>query len=457
MGTAYELYPSRSGHSDRIALFSAPLVDNSYECEEIIRYKPTTSLNSQTGPIHFLISNISPRYISLCRSRLVIECKVVQGDGTPITDESQPDDSVVTSPRSSKVGLVNNFLHSLWSSAEFSLQNQVMSPHVGNNYHYKAIIDVLCRNTQSPGELFAQMYVKDSYEMLKDVSSGLEAANPAQAVRRSMANSSRTFTLSGVLNHDICKQPRLLLNNVSIGLRLQPNKDSFVLCSNIKVSSSNPAPDFKVQITDASYDICYVRPNSGVLLSQDKILHGNKRAMYPHLRSDVKTYSIATGSRTFSCDDIWSSYVPCDVFVCFIDSEAYSGNYLKYPYRFESVKITRIGLFIDGQSQPSKPYETKFDPEHWNLGSYTDAYIALLGHDPSQCNITYEEFGENFTIFRFPLERYTGTVFPKAKRGHARLEVTFDDALPKNYTILIYSLFSSYMEIDSSRNIFMYE
>ena len=276
-------------------------------------------------------------------------------------------------------------------------------------------------------------------------------------IRRSMINGSRRFTFSGVINHDICRQPRLLLNNVSLGLRLQPNKNEFVLVSNINPEASPPPPppDFKYQITDISYDVCFIRPNSSVLLSQDKVLNDNRRALYPYLQSVVKTYNIPGDSLSFTCDDLWSSYVPCDVFCCLIDSQAYAGDYALYPYILENCGVTRFGLFVDGQSAPYKPYETSFVKEHWNLGSYIDAFMGLLGDNPSQCTISYQEFGENYTVFRFPLERYTDTTYPRAKRGHTRMEISFKKALDKNYTLVTYALFPALLQIDSSRNLYL--
>ena len=261
--------------------------------------------------------------------------------------------------------------------------------------------------------------------------------------------------MSGVINHDICHQGRLILNNLPLTLRLYPAKSEFTLVSSIDPTKMSPPADFKLVITDISFDVAYVKPAASVLLSQDKVLRSDRKARYPYMRSVVKTVHVPAGSLTFALDDIYSSYLPADFFCAFIDAEAYSGAYHKYPLAFAHANVSRIGLYIDGQSRPQKPYETSFTDDKWSQSTYMDAYIGLLGSNPEKCNISYKEMGENYTIFRFEMDKYTDEIYPRPKRGHARLEISFSKPTEKNYTLLCYGLFSSLMEVDVSRNIFL--
>ncbi len=452
--TSYDLYHSKPGHTSDLAIFETPRVNSAVEQIEIVRYKPVSALTEKPSVVDFQIANISPKYLDLSRSRLTVECKVVNGDNSAIVQDSMTE-GVMSIPRESRVGLTNYTLHSMWSNVELSLQNQVISPHVVNNYQYKAIIDALCRNTLSPGEMAAAMFYRDDSEFMDDLNTGVSAGNPAQAKRRLMIQDSRRFIMSGVINHDICHQGRLILNNLPLTLRLYPAKDEFVLVSSIDPEVSPPAATFKLLITDVSFDVCYVKPSASVLLSQDRVLRDDRKARYPYMRSVVKTVHVPKGSQTFAVDDIYSSYLPADFYAVFVDSEAYVGKYNKYGYMFSHANVSRIGLYIDGQSKPQKPYETSFEDDKWNKSTYMDAYMGLLGSNPEKCSISYQEFGEYYTIFRFELDKYTDGVFPRPKRGHARLEVSFSKATDKNYTLVLYGLFSSLMEVDVSRNLYL--
>ncbi len=453
--TSYDLYKSKPGHTGDIAIFSPPRVNSAVDQTEFLRFKPVSGLGLETSVIHFSISNISPNYIDLSRSRLTVECKVVNGD-KDIAEESM-EEGVHLIPKESRVGISNFALYTMFHTVELSIQNQVLSPHVANNYHYKAMIDALCRNTWSPGELAAAMFYRDDFEFIKDCNTGLQCGNSGQRKRRLMLEKSRRFTLTGVLNHDICHQGRLLLNNLPLSIRLYPNKSEFILVSSYEATVADPMPNFKLQITDASMDICFVKLSASVLVSQDRVLHDNKRAQYPYLRSVIKTVNVPIGSQTFAVDDIYSSFLPSDFYCVFIDSTAYSGSLGAYGFWFENAQVSKIGLYINGQSAPQKPYETSFVPQKWNLGQYMDAYMGLLGSNPEQCNVTYQEFSESATIFRFELDKFNGNIFPKPRRGHARLEIQFTKALEKNYTLLMYGLFPSLMSVDSARSLYLVE
>ena len=64
--------------------------------------------------------------------------------------------------------------------------------------------------------------------------------------------------LEGSLLIDVFQQPKLLLNGVSIGIKLWPSLDSFRLITDtIKA-------DLKVQIVDASFRLCVQRIDGGL-------------------------------------------------------------------------------------------------------------------------------------------------------------------------------------------------
>ena len=449
--TSYQLYPSlKEGHLSDLAIFSAPRQNSAVDEVNFVRFKPTSALSLEPTEIVFSISNVSSKYIDLSRSRLTLECKVVNGDNSNIVEQTKEDKEVNLVPKESRVGICMYPIHTLFHTVELSIQNQVISPHVANNYHYKAIIDSLCRNDLSPGELAAGMWYKDDYEFIQSVDTGIESGNQALAARRLLLNSSRRFTVSGVINHDICKQGRLILNNVPINLRFSTAKHAFVLVSSLKAPE---VPTFKVQITDASYDVCFVKPSASVLVSQNRVLHEDKKAMYPYLRSVIKTVNVPFGARNFSVDDVFSSFIPADLFCVFVDAESYSGSYLKNPFFFENVFVDKAGCYLEGQSVPQRPYETSFVKDKWYLSSFLEAFMGLLGSDPKKCNISYQEFSEAFCIFRWELEKYTDEIMPRSKRGHLRVEFNFSEPLGKNYVMICYGLFSSLMLIDKARSI----
>ena len=90
----------------------------------------------------------------MSRSRLVVEGISRGGE-----EENMADEGTVLTPRSSHVGVCYLTLHSLFHSCEIVIQNQVILPHVANNYTYKCMIDTLCRNNKTENELSIALWV----------------------------------------------------------------------------------------------------------------------------------------------------------------------------------------------------------------------------------------------------------------------------------------------------------
>ena len=101
--------------------------------------------------------------------------------------------------------------------------------------------------------------------------------------------------LEGPLFIDVFQQPKLLLNGVSIGIKLWPGLDAFRLISD----SINP--DQKVQIVDACFKFCVQRLDGGLIVPNERLIQ-MQPAIYPYLRTEIKTISIASGQYSFSAD-----------------------------------------------------------------------------------------------------------------------------------------------------------
>ena len=110
--------------------------------------------------------------------------------------------------------------------------------------------------------------------------------------------------LEGPLFLDLFKQSRLLVNDVSIGLKLWPSLDS-----GFRIMSNSVNTDEKVQLVDVRFKLCVQRLNGGVLVAHEK-LFPNQPTLYPYLRSEIKTASIAPGQYGFNADDIFQGLVP---------------------------------------------------------------------------------------------------------------------------------------------------
>ena len=94
---------------------------------------------SDGGVVEFSVPGTSVDYISL--GRLHIKYIITDGEGDKIKDER--DIHGVPTANNDQVALVNFSLHSIFKQINLSLNQKLISPDVGVNYPYKALIDLL--------------------------------------------------------------------------------------------------------------------------------------------------------------------------------------------------------------------------------------------------------------------------------------------------------------------------
>ena len=107
------------------------------------------------------------------------------------------------------------------------------------------------------------------------------------------------------------------------------------------------------------------------IVSNEKMLKIHP-AIYPYLRSEIKTTLIPSGQYSFSADDIFQSLVPCQLIMGLVASVSYMGDYWRNPFYFHNSDCCSVGFYVDGQSYPSKPLRPNF-----KTNQYVEYYRTL--------------------------------------------------------------------------------
>ncbi|XP_046853033.1 uncharacterized protein F54H12.2-like [Xenia sp. Carnegie-2017] len=108
-------------------LFSVPPTQVSLEKGHWIDHQPVSSV-SENGPITFLAPGTED-YVDMSKTILVARAKVTKADGGDIDDDT-------------KVGPVNNFLHSLFKQVDVFLKGKLVTQATGT-YPYRAYLGTL--------------------------------------------------------------------------------------------------------------------------------------------------------------------------------------------------------------------------------------------------------------------------------------------------------------------------
>ena len=181
-------------------LFAVPPTQTSLEKGHWIDHQPVSSV-ADGGPITFLCPGTED-YVDLSKTLLTVKAKVINADGTNLG-------------AGAKVGVVNNFLHSLFKQVDVFLKEKQVTQATGT-YAYRAYVENLLN--YGPAAKQSQLTTALFY---KDTAGKMDVADPTLAgghgnaglrTRYVFSGESKTIEMTGPIMSDIFMTERLLLS-----------------------------------------------------------------------------------------------------------------------------------------------------------------------------------------------------------------------------------------------------
>ena len=433
--------------------FCIPPTQTAVEKTHNVDYQPLTSIRPG-APIEFYIPASTEEYLDLKNSRLHVTCRIIKKNGSLCAADS------IVAP-------INDFFNSLWSNVELFLNDRLIS-HSNNLHGYTSIISHLIHDSEEAlsSQRATQLIYKDTAGALDSVHANV--ANPLNIIngfdladdgnaeaghtnnglhkRFLFTRQSQEVTLSGGLRIDFFEQARYLPNGISMKLRLNRQKDEFIL-----MSATN---DFKVEILEAYLSIRKVKVSPGIALGHADALMKSP-AKFPITRKECKVLAIPAGFRSFTKDNIFLGHLPKRLVIGMIRNTAFAGVATSNPYKFSHFNVNYIQLYTDGEPVRSKPLKLNVQQ-----GKYLDAFETLsksfdkLDGEKSAI-IKREDWVRGYSLFSFDLTPdFDGDDrFPLIRHGNLRLEMNFEEVLAHTINIIVYAEFDNIIEISNNRNI----
>ena len=428
--------------NQKLALFKTTPEELGIESIKWIEYRPTSQL-THGAAITFSIPP-SPVYMDLKRSRLHVKCRILVGDGTHLPAIPP---GISNIPDEAKVGPINNVLGSLFSQMDISLQQQVITSTVSTNYPYKAYLDTLLTTDYSAQtKLLARLFYPDRLVNEITDKDPVTGTNYGLTSRCLFFRESKEVDMEGPLFMDICQQDRLILDGVAVDIKCYPKSEPFVLIS------TNSPPSYKLEITDVVLKVCMVQVSPGIITGHSRALEWAP-ARYPIHRSDIKTFAVPQGQFSLTVEDVFQGTCPDQVLVGLVSSSAYNGSYTTNPFNFKHYKCNFAAFYVDGQSVPARPLQPNYETDN-----YMDAYVAFVtGLGTSEAPyydtiVSKYDFKNGYCFYFFDLS-YQRDLHSESKKGNARLELKFAEALPESVTAVLYAKFPATVEINKSRRV----
>lgn len=409
-----------------LALFDAIPVQTSILSASFSDYYPISDTKSNRAPIEFYIPASQDEYIDLNDTSLYLSCRVLNTDGSVLTQEVD-------------ICTTNFFMHSLFKDVSLSL-NDIVVEGGDNLYQYRAVMNSLL--------LFDEETRATQLEALgyaKDTGTGINKT------RKEWISLSKTIELMGPLHLDMTNQPKYLLPNVSVRFKLTREEVEFSLYALADLKKK-----VQIVIDQAVLYVRRVRVQPGVNEGHEIGLN-SQNAIYPLQHMKLTTFSIARGQQSMNKENCFHGKMPKLVIIALVSNSAMNGNLKKNPFNFTDFNLNHIGLYREGESIPHKHPLQMDVGNNVIIRAYMGTLQALELYNRNENNgMSINDFKNGKMLFAFNLtpDLTTGQGCTQPHRnGNLRLDLKFKQPLNETINVIMYGIFDATLEITKLRNI----
>ena len=275
-----------------------------------------------------------------------------------------------------------------------------------------------------------------------------DETNAGYAYRNKETANSKEWELQGPLFLDLTRQSRFLLPQTNLRFKFMQAKPEFVLQ---RVAGTT---DYKYRITKAILYIRRMRVKESVISGHNRGLKSHN-AVYNTNHVDLTSFTITKGNRDFIKDRLFTSQTPKLLVVGFLDHAAFNGDISKNPFDFQHFDLNKIGLYRGGELVPGQILRPDFQSGHF-IHSYANTMNVLNFVNTDDSNgLTPDHFKDGYTLFCFDLTPDAQCNAPYRSihyNSSLRLEMSFNKALTKTISVLLFAIFDSKLEITELRD-----
>ena len=246
------------------------------------------------------------------------------------------------------------------------------------------------------------------------------------------------------------QQEKLLIDRVPIALRLKTAPDSFGL-------KCDKDGTISIVFKQLSLFIRRVKLFMPVQMTIESTL-ASSMAKYYFQRHEVKSYHLHNGFAASSIDNVYNGQLPRKVIIGFVTDKAFNGDIKSDAFKFEHKNLTEIALVVNGIKIPSSSYKPDFKNNIY-MREYFNMYRSMNQDSGlSIINIKHDDYVKQHPLFVFDLTD-DGTLATDSgalsliKRGTARIDVQFTEALTEGMHMIVFGIYDSVIQIDSTRNV----
>jgi len=412
-------------------LFADPQVQISHVDGRWVENLPTGNYSDDiSSPIIFQIAGSEQGYIDLANSYIKFRFQIVGPSGELLDDTA-------------KVGCINLCAQTVFNQVEFFMNDKQVSEGT-SCYAYRAIMETMLSYSEDAKRTHLQgsLFIKDTPTATPAEQCDQEK-NAGMFLRGKYAKTG--VDVFGRLHIDMFNQPRYLLNNVDLHIKLTRNSNAFVLMS--QEANAN----YKYRISNVKLVTRRVTIADSVMLAHQRVLSTRSAAKYPISRVQMAVFSLPAGINQFEKDNLFHGAIPSKICVGFVAADSYAGTMASNPFYFEDFGLSSIDFLVD--DKPVAPIRCNFQ----NNGD-GDAFFNMLQgcHIFSSAGgngITRRDFQRGSALFLFnntPDLCPTKTMY---RRGSTKLSLKFRQSTPKVISMIILSETDQLLSVGADRSV----
>ena len=413
------LHPSCTPCSkSELDLFPVPNVQTTIEESVFHTVHPLSTIGGNESPLEFFIPGSGEMYIDPSSIRIYLKLRIVKSDGTELD-------------AACNVYGENYIVGSMFSTADISLNDVTFTT---GSYPYRSYLETIlnCTDEAKKTVLAAGGYFEDLDEL------------------QEFYKDKKSISVYGRIHSDILNSDRLILNNVSMKLRLIRSNNAFVL----KTYSSD-TNTYRLEVLDTYLSVRRVRLNGNFLLNIEKRLL-NETAKYPLNRVVCRQYTINGGVLNRRVDNISLGLLPIRVILGIVDHASFSGIHKASGLKFQHSNIGCVDVHVNGVST-DRVYKVNYSDGKRDYSHALFRLHEVLNENDGSSGISRERYINDMNLYAFnlspdyslPNNEYVSPI----KQGTLSVSLDFNKTLSTPVSLIVLLEYDHILEIDRSRNI----
>ena len=351
---------------------------------------------------------------------------------------------------------INNYIHSMFSNVQYSIEGVEFSDSTRGSYPYIAYLQTLLSyNYQAKKQSMSLAgWEKDTpgkYDDVVNIDSpgGSTPQNHGYRKRGLMFGTDKYFDFRVKLLIDLCNIDQYLLPGARVRITLTKSEDNFALLSNetegvvtselqnlhLTIDNLQPTPSYSLQCERA-----LTKSNATYIFDKNLI----RFFTFPPGLSDLSIYNV-----------ISSDCIPSMIFIGIVQEKAVNGD-LKYnPFNFVHVNTSECYLQINGVNLPMIPTPISIDKGETNISySHFLEGCGVLDRN-TDINVSKEDWMGGMFLQAFDLnpDKCGNYHHHPPKGGSLNLILKLSSNLSSSHKVIVYGTYRDSFEIDRDNNV----